>query len=48
MEAAPARSGWMGADPTQGPGIARLRELQRQGVCVIDEGYGRWTTCNND
>jgi hypothetical protein len=48
VQAAPARPGWRGADPTQGPGIARLRELQRQGVCVIDEGYGRWTTCNND
>lgn len=45
--AATARSAWTGSDPTKGPGIERLRELQRQGVCVIDEGYGRYTFCDS-
>ena len=38
---------WNGPDPTKGPGIAQLRELQREGACVIDEGYGRYTYCGN-
>ena len=40
-------STWTGTDPTKGPGIEQLRELQRQGRCVVDEGYGRYTFCNN-
>ena len=47
VRAAPPTSTWTGPDPTKGPGIARLRELQRQGVCVVDEGYGRYTFCSN-
>jgi hypothetical protein len=38
---------WTGADPTKGPGIAWVREQQRSGRCIIDEGYGRWTACSN-
>lgn len=45
--ATPPPAKWNGPDPTKGPGIARLRELQRQGFCVIDEGYGRYTFCSN-
>ena len=43
----PPKSTWTGPDPTKGPGIERLHELQRQGACVIDEGYGRYTFCSN-
>ena len=43
----PPRTMWTGADPTIGPGTARLRQLQSEGRCVIDEGYGRFTSCNN-
>jgi hypothetical protein len=38
---------WTGADPTKGPGIERLHQLQREGRCVMDEGYGRFTYCSN-
>ncbi len=41
-----ARPVWRGADPTWGPGTAQMREYQRQGRCVIDEGYGRFTFCD--
>lgn len=41
------RGMWNGADPSRGPGTSELREMQRQGRCVIDEGYGRWTACSN-
>ena len=44
---APVHPVWTGSDPTKGPGIAQVRELQRQGRCIIDEGYGRWTACSN-
>ena len=40
--------GWTGADPSKGPGIEHLRELQREGRCVIDEGYGRYSGCSSD
>jgi hypothetical protein len=43
----PAYSMWRGADPSYGPGTAQMRAYQRQGVCVIDEGYGRYTFCSN-
>jgi len=43
----PPRAVWTGPDPTKGPGIERLRQLQREGQCVIDEGYGRYTYCSN-
>ncbi len=45
---APAPPAWHGADPSYGPGTAQLRELQRRGICVIDEGYGRYRACNNE
>ena len=38
---------WTGADPTKGPGIETVREMQRSGRCIFDEGYGRWTSCSN-
>jgi hypothetical protein len=47
VAATPPRSMWTGPDPTKGPGIDQLRQLQREGRCVIDEGYGRYTHCNN-
>ena len=42
-----AQPGWHGADPSWGPGTAQMRAYQRAGRCVIDEGYGRYTFCNN-
>jgi hypothetical protein len=38
---------WTGSDPSRGPGQQQLREFQREGRCVIDEGYGRYTFCDN-
>jgi hypothetical protein len=46
--ATPPRAMWNGANPNNGPGSAELRQLQREGRCVIDEGYGRWTSCSNE
>ena len=43
----PAYSMWRGADPSYGPGTAQFRQYQREGRCVIDEGYGRYTFCSN-
>ncbi len=43
----PAHQPWSGPDPTRGPGMEQLRSLQRDGRCVIDEGYGRWMPCSN-
>ena len=43
----PVYSQWRGADPSWGPNTPLLREYQRRGVCVIDEGYGRFTFCTN-
>ena len=43
----PAYSMWRGADPSYGPGTAQFRQFQREGRCVIDEGYGRYTFCSN-
>jgi hypothetical protein len=45
--AAPARSGWTGADPTKGPGVEMIRKMQAEGRCIMDEGYGRWTACSD-
>ena len=45
--AAPGYRAWTGSDPTKGPGIEQLREYQREGRCVMDEGYGRYTFCSN-
>lgn len=36
------------ADPSTGPGIDQLRQLQHDGRCVIDEGYGRYSPCSNE
>jgi hypothetical protein len=47
VQTAPTSRVWTGADPTKGPGIERLHQLQREGRCVIDEGYGRFTYCSN-
>ena len=46
--AAPVTSGWTGPDPSKGPGEAILRQMQREGRCVIDEGYGRYSSCSNE
>ena len=45
--AIPAQRSWTGADPTRGPGMEQLRSMQRDGRCVMDEGYGRWMPCGN-
>jgi hypothetical protein len=42
---APPRA-WYGADPSYGPGTPLFRQLQREGRCVMDEGYGRFTYCD--
>ncbi len=47
VQTAPPRAVWTGPDPTKGPGIERLHQLQREGRCVIDEGYGRFTYCSD-
>jgi hypothetical protein len=47
VQTVPTSRAWTGADPTKGPGIDQLRQLQREGRCVIDEGYGRYTYCSN-
>jgi hypothetical protein len=44
---APPRYYRGGANPNYGPGTAQLRRQQAQNRCVIDEGYGRWTSCSN-
>ena len=38
--------GQYGADPSYGPGTPLFRQLQREGRCVMDEGYGRFTYCD--
>lgn len=35
----------LGSDPSHGPGTATIRQLQSQGRCVFDEGYGRYGAC---
>lgn len=47
VQTAPPHTVWTGPDPTKGPGIERLRQLQREGRCVIDEGYGRFSYCSD-
>jgi hypothetical protein len=47
--ATPARrraSPWRGPDPSYGPGTAAFRWYQSHGRCVIDEGYGRYSFCD--
>ncbi|MBV8510066.1 MAG: hypothetical protein JOZ94_12870 [Xanthobacteraceae bacterium] len=47
--AAPARrsaSSWRGPDPSYGPGTPAFRWYQSHGRCVIDEGYGRYSFCD--
>jgi hypothetical protein len=46
-QSTPPRPVWTGPDPTKGPGIERLHQLQREGRCVLDEGYGRFTYCSD-
>lgn len=41
----PVYSQWRGADPSYGPGTAQMRAYQRRGECVLDEGYGRFSSC---
>jgi hypothetical protein len=36
------------SNPGYGPGTRQLRQAQRRGSCVIDEGYGRSFACGND
>jgi len=48
---APWRLGWHRghvANPNYGPGTRQLRQAQREGRCVIDEGYGRSFACSNN
>ena len=40
-----AASRW--PDPSTGPGHDQFLVEQRAGRCVMDEGYGRWTYCDN-
>jgi len=47
MYGPPPGTAWRGPDPSYGPGTAQLRQYQREGRCVIDEGYGRYTFCDN-
>ena len=44
---APARPAWTGPDPTRGGQSDYIRQMQREGRCIIDEGYGRYTACSN-
>jgi hypothetical protein len=48
MLAAPQLPTWTGADPARGGGISQLRQMQQDGRCVMDEGYGRYTACSNE
>jgi hypothetical protein len=48
MLAAPQYPTWTGADPARGAGISQLRQMQHDGRCVMDEGYGRYTACSNE
>ena len=43
-----ARSGWTGPDPTKGGASDYMRQMQREGRCFFDEGYGRYTACSNE
>ena len=36
-----------GADPSYGPGTPQMRFFRSIGRCVIDEGYGRYSFCDN-
>lgn len=48
LQAAPQHPTWTGADPARGAGISQLRQMQQDGRCVVDEGYGRYTACSNE
>jgi hypothetical protein len=37
---------WRGPDPSYGPGTAAYHWYQSMGRCVIDEGYGRYSFCD--
>jgi hypothetical protein len=39
-------SPWRGPDPSYGPGTAAYRWYQAHGRCVMDEGYGRYSFCD--
>ena len=45
---APAHSVWTGSDPTKGAGVEMIRQMQRDGRCIIDEGYGRYSGCSTE
>ncbi len=40
-------SRWRGPDPSYGPGTAAYRWYQAHGRCVMDEGYGRYSFCDD-
>jgi hypothetical protein len=44
----PQHQEWTGADPTKGKAAENIRQMQREGRCIIDEGYGRYSGCSND
>ena len=46
--ATPSRSGWTGPDPTRGGAAEYMRQMQREGRCFVDEGYGRYSACSNE
>ena len=46
--AAPSRPVWTGPDPTRGGASDYIRQMQREGRCFIDEGYGRYSACSNE
>ena len=33
---------------SKGPGVEYVRQMQREGRCILDEGYGRYSGCSND
>lgn len=44
----PVRPGWNGPDPTRGGASEYMRQMQREGRCFVDEGYGRYSACSNE
>ena len=46
--ATPTRPGWTGPDPTKGGASEYMRQMQREGRCFVDEGYGRYSACSNE
>jgi len=43
-----SRAGWSGSDPTRGGASEYMRQMQRDGRCFVDEGYGRYSACSNE